>query len=308
MQSPWLQTSIWKNRARLVYLIALVPASVFIVVLAYNFFYYGLSSGDIGISFVKTWEVFLWLGPIIVIWLIVGVFLQRQIIFAFTWAREITRKSHPEVYNIVENLCIERLLPVPKIGIMDDSSLNAFATGWSEKNSWIVFSQGLLEKLDAKEIEAVAGHELTHIINGDVKNMVIINVFIGAISTIGYYMFRVLAWSGSSSSRQKGWNPLALLGLALYFLGLAILPLVNLAISRKKEYLADAGSVVLTHDNKAMIRALQKISQDPRIEKIDTKSSSIASMFIHTPKKMPLMHLFATHPPIEERIKALKTY
>jgi len=91
-------------------------------------------------------------------------------------------------------------------------------------------------------------------------------------------------------------------------LGLILLPLVNLAISRKKEYLADAGSVALTHDNRAMIEALKKISHDPRIEKIDTKSSSIASMFIHTPKKMPFMHLFATHPPIKERINALKNY
>ena len=137
--------------------------------------------------------------------------------------------------------------------------------------------------------------------------MVIVNVFIGAVSTIGYYMFRVMA-SGRSNSNSKGGNPLALLGLALYLLGLLLLPLVNLAISRKKEYLADAGSVVLTHDNQAMISALQKISTDSRIEKIDTKSSAVASMFIHTPKKMPFMHLFATHPPIEERIKALKTY
>lgn len=96
---------------------------------------------DIGISFGKTIEVFFWLGPILIVWLIVGIFLQRQIIFAFTGAREITRKSHPEIYNIVENLCIEKLLPVPKIGIMDDNSMNAFATGWSTKNSWIVFSQ-----------------------------------------------------------------------------------------------------------------------------------------------------------------------
>ena len=307
MQSPWLQTAIWKNRARLGYLIALVPASVFIVVFIYNFFLYGAPSMDIGISFGKTIEVFFWLGPILIVWLIVGIFLQRQIIFAFTGAREITRKSHPEIYNIVENLCIEKLLPVPKIGIMDDNSMNAFATGWSTKNSWIVFSQWILDRLNRQEIEAVAGHELTHIINGDVKNMVIVNVFIGAVSTIGYYMFRVMA-SGRSNSNSKGGNPLALLGLALYLLGLLLLPLVNLAISRKKEYLADAGSVVLTHDNQAMISALQKISTDSRIEKIDTKSSAIASMFIHTPKKMPFMHLFATHPPIEERIKALKTY
>lgn len=124
------------------------------------------------------------------LWLIIGVFFQKQIIFAFTGAKILERNENKEVYNIVENLCISRGIPVPKIGIIEDESMNAFATGWTPKNSYVVFSRGILKRLNKEEIEAVAGHELTHILNGDVRTMVIINVFIGMIGTIGYILMR----------------------------------------------------------------------------------------------------------------------
>jgi heat shock protein HtpX len=194
---------------------------------------------------------------------------------------------------------------------MDDPSMNAFATGWNPKKSWIVFSKGILNRLEKDEIEAVAGHELTHILNGDVKNMVIINVFIGAIGTIGYFLMKMS--SGSSSSSKKWWNPLVFLWILLYLLSIILLPLINLAISRKKELLADAGSVEITKNSLAMIWALEKISQDSVIEKITKQSNSIASMFIFNPKQAPryfvsIRNLFSTHPSIEERIELLKKY
>lgn len=127
---------------------------------------------------------------IVLIRMVISIIFQKQIIFSFTGARAIERKEAPAIYNIVENLCISRGLPTPKIGIIDDQSMNAFATGWSPKDSWIVFSKGLIERLDKQEIEAVAGHELTHIINGDVKTMVIVNVFIGVIGSLGYILMR----------------------------------------------------------------------------------------------------------------------
>ncbi|NUJ97897.1 M48 family metallopeptidase [Candidatus Gracilibacteria bacterium] len=308
MQVYGLQSSIWKNRLRLVYLMSLIPLFVLIVIALYSFFL----NEDFGQGFIDTFaQTSFYLLPVVFLWTIIGVFLEKNIIFSFTGAKEITRMEKPEIYNIVENLCISRGLPIPKIAIIDDSSMNAFATGWSPKKSWVVFSQGLIDKLNKEEIEAVSGHELTHIINGDVKNMVIINVFIGAIGTIGYHLMKMS--SGSSSSSKKGGNPLVFLGLLLYVLSIIILPLINLAISRKKELLADAGSVEITKNSLAMISALEKISQDSVIEKITKQSSNIASMFISNPKEKPryfasIRGLFSTHPPIEERIELLKKY
>lgn len=308
MQVYGLQTSIWKNRLRLVYLMALIPLFVLIVIALYSFFL----NNNFWEGFINTFSTTsLYLFPLVFLWTVIAVYFEKNIIFSFTWAKEVTRMENPEIYNIVENLCISRGVPTPKIGIMDDPSMNAFATGWSPKKSWIVFSKGILDKLEKNEIEAVAGHELTHIINGDVKNMVIINVFIGAIGTIWYYLMKMS--SNSSSSSKKGWNPLVLLWILLYLLSIILLPLINLAISRKKELLADAGSVEITKNSFAMISALEKISQDSVIEKITKQSSNIASMFISNPKEKPmyfssLRSLFSTHPPIEERIELLKKY
>ena len=253
------------------------------------------------------------LFPIILLWLVIWVYFQRKIIFWFTWAKPVTRKEEPEIYNLVENLCISRGLRVPNIGIIESQGLNAFATGWSKKDSWVVFTRWLLQKLDKSEIEAVAAHELAHIINEDVKHMVIINVFIGAITTIWYILLRTWGWGGWRS-RGWGWkNPLPLIGLALYIVWVALLPLVNLAISRRKEYLADAWSVQLTRNRDAMIGALQKISWWSYVETVEDKGRNIASMFIHTPRQ-PQRHFFnarallSTHPSIESRIDALKRY
>lgn len=299
MPHIWLQSSIWSNRLRLFYLTLILPLSLFWVIIGYSY----LLSPENYLQ--ETWNILMFWWPLLAVWLFIGITLQKQIIFGFTWAKEVSRKTHPEIYNIVENLCIERGLPVPKVGILNDMSMNAFATGWSINKSWIVFSKGLLKKLSKNEIRAVAGHELTHIINGDVKNMVIINVFIWAISSIWYYLFRI---SLKNNRNKKKTNPLIFLGGALYLLGIILLPLVNLAISRKKEFLADAGSVELTHDSQSMIDALTKISQNAYIEQINDNSSSVASMFIHSPKKQLMWDLFATHPSIEKRIEALKVY
>lgn len=304
----WLTTSIWHNRLRLIYLTLLLPLVVLIVIFIYLLFVHW-SITDIFWADFQT--INLLLIPILILWLVIGVSMQKKIIFKFTWAREVTRTEEYEIYNIVENLCISRGLPTPKIWIIEDNSLNAFATWWNPKNSWVVFSRWLINKLDKKEIEAVAAHELTHIINWDVKNMVIINVFIWAIWTIWYFLMRT--WSSRSSSNSKWKNPLPILGAMLYLASILLLPLINLAISRKKEYLADAWAVSLTKDNEAMISALQKISSDSVIESISNNWRNVASMFISNPRAKPklfsdMRSLFSTHPSIESRIEALKRY
>ncbi|MCH8519062.1 M48 family metallopeptidase [Candidatus Gracilibacteria bacterium] len=304
-----LTTSIWNNRLKLLYLISLLPLLVTLSIVFYLLILYGGFNKEFQTDFFIITGTLI---PILILWLIIGIYFQKSIIFSFTGARAITRKEEPEIYNLVENLCISRGILTPNIGIIEDKGMNAFATGWSKKDSWVVFSRGLLERLEKDEIEAVAAHELTHILNEDVKQMVIINVFIGAIGTIGYILMRT-GMGGSRGGKGGGKNPLPILGLILYLVSIVILPLINLAISRRKEYLADAGAVQLTKNNDAMIRALQKISTTPRIKSVEEKGRNIASMFIFNPRPdqrhfISFRSLLSTHPSIESRIEALRRY
>ena len=178
--------------------------------------------------------------------------------------------------------------------------MNAFALGWRASDAWIVFTRGLLNKLEKREIEAVAAHELTHILNKDSLLMLVMVLYIGAVTLLGEILIR----SGRGNSNSKGKNILPLIGLVLMLLGYIFYPLLKLAVSRKREYLADAGSVELTKDNQAMISALRKISSNPELP---LKNNEMAAMFIINPLKK-LTGLLQTHPSIEDRIKALETY
>ena len=248
----------------------------------------------------ETGEILVVLWPVLMIWILIAFFFQRQLIFSFSGAKPITRQEHPEIYNIVENLCISRGLPTPKIWIINQEWMNAFALGRRASDSRIVFTTGLLEKLDKREIEAVASHELTHIINKDTLLMLVIVLYIWAISIIGEILIR----TGRGKWNGKGKNILPLIGLALMILWYLLYPLIRLAISRKREYLADAGSVQLTKDNQAMISALKKINQKPEIE---LKNKEMSAMFIENPLDNAFS-IFQTHPSIEDRIKALENY
>lgn len=322
MSYVWLQSSIWSNRFKTILLILIFPT-----------FLYGLIFLTIGIiNHNQLWnteivnnnwkeaqslttDIFIILWPIIIIWLLLWLLFHRQLIFSFSWAIPVTRKEYPEIYNIVENLCISRWLPTPNIGILEDDSYNAFALWRDVKKSWIVFSRWIINKLNKQEIEAVAGHELTHIINKDSLVMIIIIVFIWAIATIWEILFRV-AIKSWKWSWKKDWRLIGIMlivwicFLVLWYL---LFPLIRLAISRKREYLADAWSIELTKNNHAMISALQKISSDPVIETI--KKWTVAAMCIENPFSKDnwwfmkfFSNLLSTHPSIEDRIKALKSY
>lgn len=270
-------------------------------------------------------SIFILLGPVLLVWCLIAFTFHRSIIFSFTQAKPITRAEYPELYNIVENLCISRWLPTPNIGILEDDSYNAFAVWWNPKKAWIVFSRWIINKLNRQEIEAVAAHELTHIMNKDWLLMVTVIVFIWAVAAIGEILVRVAWRGGSSNSRNSWWQWLLLLvGLVLLVLGYMVLPFVQLAISRKREYLADAGSVELTHDKLSMISALEKIQTDSRIESITKRSVSalcIADPFKSeywvffgklqkeiVPKSSFFSEFFSTHPSIENRIELLSQY
>lgn len=309
-----IQTSISGNRSKSVFLMILFPAFLYAMI-AIVFAILLFKDQQSWWTFSAAWaewlymtnNAFIRLWPVILIRWVLSFLFYRQIIFKFSGAKAITRKENPEIYNIVENLCISKGLPTPKIGIIDDNSMNAFATWRRPKDSWIVFSKWLINRLERKEIEAVAAHELTHIINKDSLMMVIIVVFIGIIGTL----WQILIRFGWRSRNEKWWNILPLIWLILLVLWYLIYPLIRLALSRKREYLADAGSVYLTKDKYSMISALQKISSDSQIESI--QKDTIAAMCIENPfKKWNTMWFFskmlATHPSIENRIKALEGY
>lgn len=312
-----LQTSLRSNRFKTWLLILILPAVLGVVIFTVLYIsssrpiqddygqvigYQEISPQErLAIAQQQTGEILLILGPILIIWLLISFFFQRKLMFSFSGAKVVTRKEEPELYNLVENLCVSQGLITPKIGIIEESWMNAFALWWRSKDSWVVFTRGLLNTLNKSEIEAVAAHELTHIINKDSLLMLVTVLYIGAVSLLWEILIRT---GSSSSSDSKGKSFLPLIGIALMILGYIFYPLIRLAISRRREYLADAGSVLLTKDNQAMISALRKISWNSMVE---IKNTEMASMFIANPLRK-ISSLFQTHPSVENRIKALENY
>ena len=270
-----------ENQRKTVLLLVLFPALIFLVLwVMFTWFFTDTGSWDDGLS--KTLAIF----PLVLIGLgirwIVSFFLQKDIMFWLSGAKAITRKENPEIYNIVENLCISKWLPMPKIAIMEEPWMNAFATWWKKEDSWVAFTSGLLKNLDKKEIEAVAWHELTHLINKDSMLMYVAYVFVWVVTLAGEYLVRSMYyWSNSSDDSSKRGNWMLIFWFAFLALWYLVYPLVKLAISRKRENMADLGSVELTRDNQAMISALRKISSDSYVAKANTW---ISSFFIADPK------------------------
>ena len=234
-----------------------------------------------------------------------------KIALAMTGARPIAKKDNPELYRIVENLCITAGLPMPKIYILDERQANAFTTGRDADHAVLVVTQGLLDKLERVEIEGVISHELAHIGNKDILLQTVVVVLVGAIATISDFLLRVTFWGGPKrdSDNSNGGVILMLLGIIGAILAPIAAILIQLAISRKREFLADATGALLTRYPEGLARALEKISADPT--PMRTANNSTAHLFISSPFKGKqgeswLIKLFSTHPPVEERIKALR--
>ena len=284
MAYQWMQAFKAENQRKTVLLLILFPAVIFVIFLVvFTLFFSDTKSWDDGLR--MTLEIFPLVLIGIGIWWIVSFVLQKDIMFWLSGAKPITRKDNPEVYNIVENLCISKWIQMPKIAIMDEPWMNAFATWWKKEDSWVAFTSGLLKNLDKKEIEAVAWHELTHLINRDSLLMYVAYVFVGAVTLAGEYILKFSSYGTSSSSDDSGrsswvswWFIFWAVFLLLWYL---FYPLVRLAISRKREYMADLGSVELTKDNQSMISALRKISTNSYVAKAN---NSISSFFIAEPK------------------------
>jgi heat shock protein HtpX len=247
------------------------------------------------------------------IWLFFAYRFHQWMIDGQTGAHGVTRQEEPKLYNLLENLCISRGIPMPKLKITEDPALNAYATGLNQKQYTIAVTRGLIERLDDAEIEAVLAHELTHIRNGDVRILVIAVVMAGIISFIGELTFRGIfrsgasgrTWSSSSSSsnRKGGGGAIMAILIALAIIALAwILSIViRFSLSRSREYLADAGAVELTKNPDAMIMALRKIENRGEIS---GATSSVMEMCFDNPHS-GFADLFSTHPAIDKRIAAL---
>ena len=242
------------------------------------------------------------------IWMAVSYFTGDKLLLNSADAVPITKADQPEIYRLVENLCISRGLPLPRIYIIDDESLNAFATGRDPQHASVALTKGIVQKLERVELEGVVAHELSHIENRDIRLMLITVAGISFFTFAGEICFRV----GFSSRRGKnsGGGIFLILGIICWLYGLIFAPLIRLAVSRKREYLADATGALMTRNPQALANALRKISQDSRVEALD-KRASMAAMCIENPLEKrnlfsSLSGLLATHPPIEQRIAALE--
>lgn len=250
------------------------------------------------------------------VWIVIAYFFHQNMIDAVTGGASVTRQQQPRLYNLLENLCISRGIPMPKLKVMDSPALNAFASGLNRRQYAITVTSGLLAALNDQEIEAVLGHELTHIRNGDVQLMVVAVIIAGVVGFFGELMFRMftsMPWSAgrrsssssSSSDRDSkgGGGAIIAIIIAVVLIVLAWLlsQVVKLALSRSREFLADAGSVELTKNPDAMISALRKIENRGELP---GATSAVMELCVDNPRE-GFADLFATHPSVDSRVKAL---
>jgi len=233
-----------------------------------------------------------------------------KIVLSLMKAKPIEKKDNPELYRIIENLCITAGLPLPKIYIIEEPQPNAFATGRDANHAVVAVTRGLLNKLERVELEGVIAHELSHIGNKDMLLQTIVVILVGIVALLSNFFLRISFWGGGRrNSKGSGGSLLAILGIIAAILAPIAATLIQLAISRKREFLADASGALLTRYPEGLALALEKISADPNPLKVANNSTAhlfIASPFRGRQAKSWFTKLFMTHPPIEERIKALR--
>ena len=253
-----------------------------------------------------------WIAIGVIIWFTIAWLSHSTMINKATSSKPLERKENKRVYNLVENLCISRGMAMPKVNVIEDDSLNAFASGLSPKTYTVSLSRGIINKLDDLELEAVIAHELTHIRNRDVRLLIISIVFVGIFAFISEAIFRSLRFGAISRGKKGSGAAAMLIALVLALVGYLVASLFRFALSRKREYLADAGSAELTRNPLALASALRKVSADPTIEAVQRKD--VAQMFIENPQaalnksSFSLGSLFATHPPIQKKIEILEKF
>ncbi|HYD17554.1 MAG TPA: M48 family metallopeptidase [Patescibacteria group bacterium] len=309
---------VWGNQVRSILLLLGFPFLLLLMLAAF-FAALGATSGRqpgaldtarawdsalYGITHYGHWAILGALG-----WFVIAYFFHGRMMRAATGSQPITRAEMPKIYNMLENLCISRGIPMPQFEIIDSPALNAFATGIDEKSYRIVLTRGIVERLQDDELEAVIAHELSHIRNRDVRLLIISVIFVGMISFLCQIVFRMLVYGGRPNYYQRhssrrddngGGAGIMLIGLAILAIGYVFAIAIRFALSRKREYLADAGSIELTKNPEAMMRALMRISGQDQVKGLPNE---VAQMCIEN--SVDFMGMFATHPKIEDRIAVI---
>jgi len=324
MKYVGLQTQRTRNNFRSALLLCMFPCLVLLLTYLFCVLLVIFSSDSYAqanvwgqsIYSVRLFAPYIFVG--VAIWFTVAYFANTAIIRSATGARPLERKQNKRVYNLVENLCMAQGMSMPKINIIEDDSLNAFASGIDNRTFTVSLSRGIINKLEDDELEAVIAHELSHINNRDVRLLIVSIVFVGIFAMIAQIALNVLRYaprqSRSNNKNGGGVLVIVLIALVVAAIGYFFASLMRFAISRSREYMADAGSAEMTRRPYALASALRKISRDPEIEAV--KRDDIAQLFIEHPggKKTGnqlfsgISGLFATHPPIEKRIAVLEQF
>jgi heat shock protein HtpX len=282
-----------------------------IIVLAFLFFIVVLA---IVFSEIQTGDPFLFTLPTLffaIFYVLVSFAFSKNAVLMMSQAKRIEERHSPELYHTLENLAISRGVPMPDLYLIQDSAPNAFATGTLKKCSAVAVTTGLLDKLEKTEIEGVLAHELAHIQHEDTRLMTLVVLLVGVVTLLADFFLRSLYWGGSGSARPrpKGHALLAALGIVLALLSPFIAQLLKLAVSRKREFYADAETALTTRFPEGLASALEKITQDP--EQLEVANHATAHLFICNPFKGKTASsfwnkMFSTHPPAAERIARLR--
>lgn len=314
MGAVGLKTHIWANNTRSILLLAGFPVLLVLIIYGLQLILMGFgflpnSGGSLGADMGLAGSMLAGTIPLALlisgVWFVIAWFGNQAMVDAMTGAKPVTRQEQSELYNLLENLCISRGIKTPTLRIIETPALNAYASGLAEGRYSVTVTRGLMQTLDRDEMEAVLAHELTHVINKDVRTMVIASIFAGIISVLAQLIFRSLFYvrGGRGGDRNKNGGPLIIIGLIIAAIGFGLSIVVRMMLSRTREYVADAGAVELTKNPDAMISALRKISGRSYVKAPD----DVQGMFLdNTPEKNNFIdEMFATHPPIEKRIAAL---
>jgi heat shock protein HtpX len=311
-----LQTHIWNNNLKSVALLAGFPLLLLLLLFGLTVGYVGLTEDVASISdgigralaqMKRNWPfAFLAAG----VWFAIAWAFHQQMIAASVGARGVSRKEAPDLYNLVENLSIANGMRMPMLAVIETAAMNAFASGVSDATYTVTVTRGLIDGLDREELEAVVAHELTHIRNRDVRLLIVAVIFVGVFSFFGELVFRGtfdngVRIGGHARSRKgdsRGGGMLVLIAIAAILVAYLLAIVIRFALSQKREYLADAGSVELTKNPDALVRALEKISGRSRVD----APAGVRQMMIDNP--IPFAGVFMTHPPIDKRINALQRF
>lgn len=315
-----LQSEIWNNNLKSMVLLALYPVILAFVIFAATAAFGFFSSHAVGYMgnnlesaarfslavTIKYWPVIL---AVVAVWFMVAYLFQGAMVRAMSHSHPVTRKEEPQLYNLVENMCIASGVQMPRIEIIETHARNAFASGINDKTYCITVTRGLMQSLSRDELEGVLAHELTHILNRDVRLLMVCIVFTGMLGVAAQLLwsnFRYALWvprRRNGTGKGGGIWIFLLALLAILWIGYLATLLTRFAISRKREFMADAGAVQITKNPEAMMRALARISGMADIPQVP---GDIKAMCFEN--AAPFMGLFATHPPIAARIGAISAY